>query len=250
MSLLCGTAFAIGCRSWRRATDHGENREVLSLRFCCIPMACLPLPVVRVSTWCFGCRLRNSRWHRLRKVKISWEVAQDIAEARGESTGAVLGLVFHARRCAPTGPRSPDSSVWRCRRCSSCGCGRPWAGFACAENCGSSAVAVLPSGRVPVVPVLFQSAGVEKTAELPHCSRRALDKVVDMPVCATTSAHGAVQQGCGRPCDHVVGSLAGGSSNSVHCQSLWAFSVRRDIGLSARFGDEGVGAHHTGDELN
>ena len=62
-------------------------------------------------------------------------------------------------------------------------------------------------GRVLVVPVLFPSAGVEKTAELPHCSRRALDKVVDMPVCATTSAHGAVQQGCGRPCDHVVGSL-------------------------------------------
>ena len=27
MSLLCGTAFAIGCRSRRRATDHGGNRE-------------------------------------------------------------------------------------------------------------------------------------------------------------------------------------------------------------------------------
>ena len=53
---------------------------------------------------------------------------------------------------------------------------------------------------VPVVPVLFPSAGVEKTAELPHCSRRALDKVFDMPVCATTSARGAVQQGCGRRC--------------------------------------------------
>ena len=45
---------------------------------------------------------------------------------------------------------------------------------------------------VPVVPVQFPSAGVEKTAELPHCSRRALDKVVDMPVCATTSARGVV----------------------------------------------------------
>ena len=45
---------------------------------------------------------------------------------------------------------------------------------------------------VPVVPVQFPSAGVEKTAELPHCSRRALDKVVGMPVCATTSARGVV----------------------------------------------------------
>ena len=30
-----------------------------------------------------------------------------------------------------------------------------------------------------------------------------------------------------------IGSLAGGASNSVHRQSLWAFSVRRDGGLSA-----------------
>ena len=29
------------------------------------PLACLPLPLVRVSTWCFGCRLRNSCWHSL-----------------------------------------------------------------------------------------------------------------------------------------------------------------------------------------
>ena len=42
-----------------------EIVKVPSIRFCCTPMACLPLPVVRVSTWCFGCRLRNSRWHRL-----------------------------------------------------------------------------------------------------------------------------------------------------------------------------------------
>ena len=55
---------------------------------------------------------------------------------------------------------------------------------------------------VPVVPVQFPSADVEKTAELPHCSRRALDKVVDMPVCAMTSARGAVPQGCGRRCVH------------------------------------------------
>ena len=27
MSLLCGTAFAIGCRPWRRATDQGGNCE-------------------------------------------------------------------------------------------------------------------------------------------------------------------------------------------------------------------------------
>ena len=57
---------------------------------------------------------------------------------------------------------------------------------------------------VPVVPVQFPSADVEKTAELPHCSRRALDKVVDMPVCAMTSARGAVQQGCGRRCVHAA----------------------------------------------
>ena len=31
----------------------------------------------------------------------------------------------HARRCATTGPDGPDSSVWRCRRCSSRGFGRP-----------------------------------------------------------------------------------------------------------------------------
>ena len=35
---------------------------------------------------------------------------------------------------------------------------------------------------VLVVPVQCPSEGVEKTAELPHCSRRALDKVVDTPV--------------------------------------------------------------------
>ena len=40
-----------------------EIVKVPSLRFCCTPMACLPLHVVRVSTWCFGCRLRNSSWH-------------------------------------------------------------------------------------------------------------------------------------------------------------------------------------------
>ena len=27
----------------------------------------------------------------------------------------------HARCCATTGPDGPDSSVWKCRRCSSCG---------------------------------------------------------------------------------------------------------------------------------
>ena len=37
----------------------------------------------------------------------------------------------------------------------------------------------------------------------------------------------------------VDGSLAGGASNSVHRQSLWAFSAHRDMGLSAGFGDEG-----------
>ena len=66
---------------------------------------------------------------------------------------------------------------------------------------------------VPVVPVQFPSAGVEKTAELPHCSRRALDKVVDMPVCATASARGAVQQGCGRRCVHA-------STSSRQCREV------------------------------
>ena len=33
-----------------------------------------------------------------------------------------------------------------------------------------------------------------------------------MPVGATTGARGAVQQGCGRPCDHAFG----GAPNSVH----------------------------------
>ena len=74
---------------------------------------------------------------------------------------------------------------------------------------------------VPVVPVQFPSAGVEKTAELPHCSRRALDKVVDMPVCATTSARGAVQQGCGSPCDHAGGS----AQDSVHRRNWWTFQL-------------------------
>ena len=36
-----------------------EIGKVLGLRFCCTPMACLPLPAVRVSTWCFGCWLRT-----------------------------------------------------------------------------------------------------------------------------------------------------------------------------------------------
>ena len=133
-------------------------------------------------------------------------------------------------------------------------------GYDSAENCGDSAVAACrlfgPGRRhlcrgaetnsyglvqetieilqlqytdkvivVPVVPVQFPSAGVEKTAELPHCSRRALDKVVDMPVCTTTSAHDAVQQGCGRPCDHAGGSApysvhrrCGGHSSSQQRQ--------------------------------
>ena len=42
----------------------------------------------------------------------------------------------------------------------------------------------------------------------------------------------------------VDGSLAGGASNSVHRQSLWAFSVHRDMGLSAGFGDEGRSSSH------
>ena len=49
-----------------------------------------------------GCRLARCR-------------AQDTAGARVDSTGAVLGLVLHARRCATTGPDGPDSSVWKCR---------------------------------------------------------------------------------------------------------------------------------------
>ena len=46
---------------------------------------------------------------------------------------------------------------------------------------------------VPVVQVQFPSAGVEKTAELPHCSRRALesyDSIWDIvkPVAGNTSS--------------------------------------------------------------
>ena len=135
-------------------------------------------------------------------------------------------------------------------------------GFRSAENCGDSAVAarrIFGPGRrhpcrgaetdshgavqetmeilqlqhtdkvidVPGVPVQFPSAGVEKTAELPHCCRRALDKVVDMPVCATTSARGAVQQGCGRPCDHAGGSAPRFSSSQI----WWTFQLAPETGL-------------------
>ena len=81
-----------------------------------------------------------------------------------------------------------------------------------------------------------------------------LDKVADLPVASMT---GALGDQCRKTAVSAVavlmlgsmsllyrssiGSLAGGASNSVHRQSLWAFSVRRDGGL---------GAHHTGDELN
>ena len=37
-----------------------------------------------------------------------------------------LDRLGHARRCATTCPDGPDGSVWRCRRCSSCGFGRVW----------------------------------------------------------------------------------------------------------------------------
>ena len=132
-------------------------------------------------------------------------------------------------------------------------------GYDSAENCGNSAVAACrffgPGRRhlcrgaetishglvqetieilqlqytdkvivVPVVPVQFPSAGVEKTAELPHCSRRALDKVVGMPVCARQVPM-TLQQGCGRPCDHAAGSApysvhrrCGGHSSSQQRQ--------------------------------
>ena len=43
---------------------------------------------------------------------------------------------------------------------------------------------------VPVVPVQFPSAGVEKTAELPHCSRRALDKVILVVGCGKDASQG------------------------------------------------------------
>ena len=49
-----------------------------------------------------------------------------------------------------------------------------------------------------------------------NCSRRPLDKVVDMPVCAS-----AVQQGCGRPCDHAGGSVP----DSVHRRNWWTFQL-------------------------
>ena len=169
-------------------------------------------------------------------MKNSREVAQDTAEARGDSTGAVLGLVFHARRCATTGPCDPSGGA---AGAVPAVVDVPGLVSPVLKTVEVPQLQYFQGGRVPVVRVQFLCAGVEKTAELPHCSRRALDKVVDMPVCATTTAHGAVQQGCGRPCDHVVGSLAGGASNSVHRQSLWAFSVHRDMGLSAGFGDEG-----------
>ena len=50
---------------------------------------------------------------------------------------------------------------------------------------------------------------------------RALDKVVDMPVCATTGARGAVQQGCGRPCDDAGGS----APDSVRRRNRWTFQL-------------------------
>ena len=147
-----------------------EIVKVLSIRFCCTPMACLPLPVVRVWTWCFGCRLRNSRWRILPQGEGFLGSAQDTAEARGVSTGAVLGLVFHARRCSTAGPFGPDSSVWKCRRCSSCGCGRPWVVLPVLKTVDVPQLQYFQGGRVPVVPDQFLSAGVEKTAEIPHCS--------------------------------------------------------------------------------
>ena len=48
------------------------------------------------------------------RCRIPWEVAQDTAEARGDSTNAVLGLVFHARRCATTGENCGSSSLLCC----------------------------------------------------------------------------------------------------------------------------------------
>ena len=91
-----------------------------------------------------------------------------------------------------------------------------------------------------------------------------LDKVVDMPVavqrqvylvgqsrklCKSRSCNALIRGRC--PC--CAGRRLGpveGATDSVHRQSLWAFSVRRDGGLSAGLAMRRVGAHHTGDELN
>ena len=46
-----------------------------------------------------------------------------------------------------------------------------------------------------------------------------------------------------------VGALAGGASDSVHRRGWWTFQLQRQWASSRVGGDEGVGAHHTGDEL-
>ena len=159
-----------------------------------------------------------------------------------------LGWFFHARRCATTGPCGPDSSVWKCRRCSSCGCGRPWAVSPVLKTVEVPQLQYFQGGRVPVVPVEFPSAGVEKTAEIPHCSR-AWDKVVDMPVCATTVPMAQFNKVVDVP---VIFSLCLllEVPQTLFIPRVVGLQCAQRHGLSAGFGDEGVGAHHTGDELN
>ena len=58
------------------------------------------------------------------------------------------------------------------------------------------------------------------------------------PLCATTSASGAVQQGCGRPCDHAGGS----ATDSVHrrCGGHSSLQQRQVSALGGYGGDERV----------
>ena len=74
------------------------------------PLACLLLPVVRVLTWCSGCRLRNCRWHRLLKgEEFLGKLLKTLlkpGENCGSSAVAVLlevpQIQFIARVCGPS----------------------------------------------------------------------------------------------------------------------------------------------------
>ena len=95
---------------------------------------------------------------------------------------------------------------------------------------------------MPVACRQFWGPDVQKTVVFHSCS---LDKVADVPARAV---HRRLWMSLCLCSDG--GALAGGASDSVHRRGWWTFQFQRQWVSSRVDGDEGVGAHHTGDELN
>ena len=95
---------------------------------------------------------------------------------------------------------------------------------------------------MPVACRQFWGPDVQKTVVFHSCS---LGKVADVPARAV---HRRLWTSLCLCSD--VWALAGRASDSVHRQRWWTFQLQRLWVRRGSGGDEGVGAHHIGDELN